>query len=159
MYLLGRFFDLALRLRLVHNAKFLMKTPKVFRNSLAQRVHVILFSLYFFMKQGTETICPLSLRTHRGCPVAGATTSVRSVALKTIDETIYIVPSWGSGRPTTSPKDCVQQSFSMSEKTADTRAMPSLSNTRPSLRVIACGVKFLYFIIYRCFKVGRREFV
>lgn len=98
------------------------------------------------MKQGTDTICPFSLRTHKGCPVAGATTSLRSVALKTIDETIYIVPSWGSGKPTTSPKDCVQQSFSMSEKTADTRAMPSLSNTRPSLRVIACGVKFLYFI-------------
>ena len=54
MYLLGRFFDLALRLRLVHNAKFLMKTPKVFRNSLAQRVHIISNAPTFFDEARAE---------------------------------------------------------------------------------------------------------
>jgi len=72
-------------------------------------------------------MCPRSFRTVCGCPLAGATQSVRpcaNAALRTIKDTMYIVPSCGSGNPSTSPNYCEQMPFTGVVKLALTRATP-----------------------------------
>lgn len=107
-------------------------------------------------KPGTDLIKPFS-RTQAGCPVAGATQSVRPAAFaadRTSALTIQATPACCSGSPSTSP-NCTSQipSALKSLKEFATRQTPSETNAAPLLRTTVCGVKFMNFInltVYYC---------
>jgi len=68
--------------------------------------HKVLNLLYYEMKLGTETICPLSFLITSVEDVLGATQSVLPAALladNTNADTMYTTPCFGSGKSTMSP--------------------------------------------------------